>query len=164
MTCNIGVANFGHTWCSNWHGVNPPCLVRSIHFANSRRIFPGPQWSRIRFTPRVMCFIRNYWFNNSVSSSRTRLNGASKTSKADRSLSRQWGSRLSPASWRGEGEVGLRDFKVGAAWGGSGTAGSLESSVLASVILISGPSLYTTLSSAIVNPSFSTSLMHLCCW
>ena len=27
MTCNIGVANFACTWCTNWHGVCPRAFV-----------------------------------------------------------------------------------------------------------------------------------------
>ena len=37
MACNIGVANFVRTWCSTWHGVNPPWnnITRCLHKKNS---------------------------------------------------------------------------------------------------------------------------------
>ena len=55
-------------------------------------------------------------------------------------------------------------FRNGRGWGGSGTKGSSDdSSVPASVISMSGPSLYTTLSSAMVNASSSAALMHPYC-
>ena len=111
-------------------------IFQSVLFANSRRIFPGPQLSKAGFTPQVMWSNRKYWFCSSISSFRTRLKGASRNSKADRSIYCQWGSRLGPVSWRGGGEVGFRDFRVSATGGGSRTVVSLESSIPVSVISI----------------------------
>ena len=71
------------------------------------------------------------------------------------SMSFQGASQLGPASYRSGGEAGFRLFGVGATGGGSGTAMSLESSVLIFAISTSGPSLYTTSYSAIVSMSSS---------
>lgn len=100
-------------------------FFRFVLFANSRRIFQGPQLSKAWFTPRVISSNRKYWLWSSVGSSRTCLKGSSGNSKVDRSMSLQGASGLVQLSCRGRGEAGFRILGVGEAGGGSGATVSL---------------------------------------
>ena len=99
-----------------------------------------------------------------VSSALTRWKGVSGSSKLDKSMSFQGCFLLGPALRQGCEVVALLGSGTRVDGGGLVTTGYYEdSTVLVSVTMTSGPSLYTTSSSAMVHASSSASLMPPYC-